>query len=694
MRFLGGDRESHGGPRRSYGGGRGGRRFGSQQEPRPFTAHPRPLSEPHLGIPPTPPENIPIPNKCSPVKEGIPFAEVVRTSPPLDAARTNSGSTSLKRRRSQENEVVCKRCLRPGHAVEDCRHQLTCRRCSGVGHYAARCPLKASKPKSSEKTGSRKSKSPPSNPKTLLHVPVSRIKSSESHSVRVSLPITEAIIQSKEDLKRRVIIKVTAGNASVRSLHAALPKRLKTDQCENITPFGDDFILTLFSAKAASAIVKLNSLSLETNHGPCSITFSHWTPEFGSHAVATGNYNWIRLSNLPLHCWNWDSIVAVLKPLGDLIFVRKCEDVSLEHMKALVRLKSPIAFPLTLTVDIGVRSFLVRLEDDGAPIIRSKIIHGAAAASNPQRSSNTSDSPSAIISQPQTIAAGVPHRLSREEKGKFPISHSRSAGASSVADHPLSEIGPVKTSVILNSDDQPLPEVGRSSDDQSAVLSRIPPISSVRTGEGDVLFMHSIDVSAERTTLVDLPRDQLSIDPIGTMHLSNVPRDSHYDSLNYSNLISSHTKADNLETLPCDEIIPDQQLIHSSNDLSQPRDMIKPDSSINPSIKRILSRDEHSTINAPTDPTHPISSQIGLTISDPTHANSPQLNPEIPKDNLLASNNSPPSPGIKLGSKDTGNPLSSQSNSLEKDDLPTHLRLLPPTIPIPEGYKWIFIHGG
>lgn len=26
--------------------------------------------------------------------------------------------------------------------------------------------------------------------------------------------------------------------------------------------------------------------------------------------------------------------------------------------------------------------------------------------------------------------------------------------------------------------------------------------------------------------------------------------------------------------------------------------------------------------------------------------------------------------------------------------MPTHLKLLPPTLAIPEGYKWIFIHGG
>lgn len=57
--------------------------------------------------------------------------------------------------------------------------------------------------------------------------------------------------------------------------------------------------------------------------GQCMIRLSHWTPEYDFHDVAVGNYNWIRMSNLPLHYWNYDSIMAVLRPLGDLIYVQK-----------------------------------------------------------------------------------------------------------------------------------------------------------------------------------------------------------------------------------------------------------------------------------------------------------------------------------------------------------------------------------
>lgn len=64
-----------------------------------------------------------------------------------------------------------------------------------------------------------------------------------------------------------IVIKVLNGNVSVRSLHDTLPQYLKTDQCEHITPYGDDFILRLLTAKAAAAIVKKSHVSLHSNLG-------------------------------------------------------------------------------------------------------------------------------------------------------------------------------------------------------------------------------------------------------------------------------------------------------------------------------------------------------------------------------------------------------------------------------------------
>lgn len=55
-----------------------------------------------------------------------------------------------------------------------------------------------------------------------------------------------------------VIIRVTSGNASVHSLHAALQQLLNSDECENITPYGNDLLLSLSSIRAAVAVIKRN----------------------------------------------------------------------------------------------------------------------------------------------------------------------------------------------------------------------------------------------------------------------------------------------------------------------------------------------------------------------------------------------------------------------------------------------------
>lgn len=104
-------------------------------------------------------------------------------------------------------------------------------------------------------------------------------------------------------------------------------------------------------------------------------------PEFESHAIAAGEYHWIRLSNMSLHHWSWDSIVLVLCPLGDLIYVQKREDTSLQYLKVLALLKNAVSFPMEIIIDIGVRSFKVLLEDSGIPILLSKVIQASAASS-------------------------------------------------------------------------------------------------------------------------------------------------------------------------------------------------------------------------------------------------------------------------------------------------------------------------
>lgn len=222
MRFLGSSRDSSFGSRNgsgSYRHSRGGARGGSHGSSRRFSRPSVHSSTSSFSQPQKPPDLQA--SKASPVREGTSYADVARNPPPSEPP-SSSIQASLKRRRSPDSGDFCKKCLRSGHKLEDCRYQLTCKRCSGVGHFAIRCPLRTPLPRHDTKKSRVRSKllssGITSELKPLLRVPVR----SSPTSLRVSLPITKAILKSKEDLKKMVIIRVISGNASVRSLHSSL----------------------------------------------------------------------------------------------------------------------------------------------------------------------------------------------------------------------------------------------------------------------------------------------------------------------------------------------------------------------------------------------------------------------------------------------------------------------------------------
>lgn len=143
-------------------------------------------------------------------------------------------------------------------------------------------------------------------------------------------------------------------------------------------------------------------------------------PEFESHAIAAGEYHWIRLSNMSLHHWSWESIVLVLCPLGDLIYVQKREEASLQYLKVLALLKNAISFPMEIIIDIGVRSFNVLLEDSGIPILLSKVVQASTDSSKSNLiapAQRTSSSNTVVTEQtPQTSCST--HQIPSEHKSK------------------------------------------------------------------------------------------------------------------------------------------------------------------------------------------------------------------------------------------------------------------------------------
>lgn len=94
------------------------------------------------------------------------------------------------------------------------------------------------------------------------HVPSSSKSvqaSPEFTSLRVSLPITEDIIKSIEELRKMIVITMITVNASVNSLAEALSEMLNV-VLGNITPYENHFILAMSSTRSVTFV---NTLKIQ-----------------------------------------------------------------------------------------------------------------------------------------------------------------------------------------------------------------------------------------------------------------------------------------------------------------------------------------------------------------------------------------------------------------------------------------------
>lgn len=78
----------------------------------------------------------------------------------------------------------------------------------------------------------------------------------------------EAIIKSKEDLRKLVVIRVISGMASVNALAVTFPSTLSLVISGNITPYDDNFLIMMASEKAVVTAMKNGLVTLNSLLGP------------------------------------------------------------------------------------------------------------------------------------------------------------------------------------------------------------------------------------------------------------------------------------------------------------------------------------------------------------------------------------------------------------------------------------------
>lgn len=207
------------------------------------------------------------------------------------------------------------------------------------------------------------------------------------------------------------------------------------------------------------------------------------------------------------------------------------------------------------------------------------------------------------------------------------------------------------------------------------------------------------------STTVDSPRDCNHNPSLGTMHMSYVPRDLVIDDslVNDIQIPFTHSKPFTssktltLKRNPSRDLYSDDDSCSLKNLSSRDKNFddgssllssLPRDQDSAPSLKAYVSK-KHMDMDDP----NPIpmetfegdmprdhnsgNDSINLISSETIHSNDP--------DHLLSS-------GINVSSMVSHQTIPNSSTSSET--LPNHLKYNPPNLVIPDGYKWIFIHGG
>ena len=394
-------------------------------------------------------------------------------------------------------------------------------------------------------------------------------------------------------------------------------------------------------------------------------------------------------------------------------------------MRVLVRLKKLIIFPMQIAVDIGVRSFIVLLEDSGIPILRSKIVQASAAppkinaSSSEQRDPITNSETDAPLTHAHSRQPprGT-HQIPREAKGKTPVQVLPSVENFGKSVEHGSGHGPSTEKGVVFIDTSRL-TTPRSSlamkkwssgdwQESDAPMISLALGASAERGDtlcmnmgasaegGDTLCMSKGNVIAPCSMAVDRPRDLNSSDDVGAMQTSSSlprdqaspidgdqsipkelaplmrPRDKVFNDGNNSNLTSQlNSPRDQVIQNQVDLLMGDEQLLGEK---------AIPDGPIILSKDGILSLDL-STTQEDFSKNSLISSKSLFSINSAT-GHHDQVN-----------SSDPPFLGPSISSKSSSNTEISLTAATKTGSLPCHLRSLPPPMVIPEGYKWWFCMG-
>ena len=147
---------------------------------------------------------------------------------------------------------------------------------------------------------------------------------------------------------------------------------------------GKGFFLFEFSEKDDKKLIFYNGPYLM---GPQGLYLNKWTPDFDPAVnVPTAVPVWVRLPNLPVHCWNWESLKHIGNTLGKFIDRANSKD-QYDCARICVEVDLEVGFPEAIKIRVGSWTHVQNLDYEQLPFkCRKCHVYGHFARGCPKNS--------------------------------------------------------------------------------------------------------------------------------------------------------------------------------------------------------------------------------------------------------------------------------------------------------------------
>ncbi|KAJ0971477.1 hypothetical protein J5N97_019436 [Dioscorea zingiberensis] len=185
----------------------------------------------------------------------------------------------------------------------------------------------------------------------------------------ISLALDSDLMAGKERMSKFTIAKATEIRSYVDSRKLAELLKARVDEHWNWEPRvlkDGRFIIECPSADTTRQIEKAGPMVSPA----ITLTFTPWTTDLYRPAKAEGALRWVIVCNLPMFCWDRNSMARMLKPTGDLVHIGDRSSTATEDVRVFLRLRRPQLLPCAIHCSISTlqHTYILELEQGHPPL--------------------------------------------------------------------------------------------------------------------------------------------------------------------------------------------------------------------------------------------------------------------------------------------------------------------------------------